>query len=120
MTDPLQAFREANALDVPVVGPGSRYHGVGTAQFRGEDGRTIVYLRRRFPPDPATLVLIGTADVLEGDRPDLLAYRHLGDPAAWWRLADANLVTDPNQLSAVPGSRVRLTLPDGLQAASDD
>ena len=37
--------------------------------------------------------------VVEGDRRDLLAARHLGDPELWWRLADANGVVDPRELT---------------------
>ena len=37
--------------------PNSRYNGVATAELTGPDGEKIVYLRRRFIPDPATLVL---------------------------------------------------------------
>jgi hypothetical protein len=36
--------------------PNSRYNGVATAELTGPDGEKIVYLRRRFIPDPATLV----------------------------------------------------------------
>lgn len=120
MTDPITAFRTAHALDVPAAPPGSRYAAVGTGSFTTPDGREILYLLRRFPSDPARLATIGFATVTEGDRPDLLAHRHLGDSSAWWRIADAHLLFDPAQLTAEPGSLVRLTLPEGIMAPSDD
>lgn len=119
MTDPITAFRTANALDVPPAPPGSRYAAVGTATWTAPDGRPVTYGLRRFPPDPANLVTIGQATVVEGDRPDLLAHRYLGDSAAWWRIADANGVFDPADLTATPGTQVRLTLPEGMQGPAD-
>lgn len=120
MTDPITAFRTAHALDVPAASPGSRYAAVGTGIFTTSDGRDISYLLRRFPSDPAHLATIGFATVTEGDRPDLLAHRHLGDSTSWWRIADAHLLFDPAQLTAEPGSLIRLTLPEGILGPSDD
>ena len=48
--------------------PNSRYAGVPTAELSGPDGEKIVYLRRRFIPDPATLVTVGEVQVQGGDR----------------------------------------------------
>jgi hypothetical protein len=120
MTDLVQAFREANGLETSPVAPDSRYHGVGTAVWTARDGRQFKYLRRRFPPDPATLAQIGTAEVQQGDRPDLIAHRHLGDARGWWRIADANLALDPADLACTPSVRLRLTLPDGIQEPDRD
>ncbi len=35
--------------------------------------------------------------VHEGDRPDLVAFRALGDPEQFWRLCDVNLVRRPGR-----------------------
>ncbi|MFC0111328.1 hypothetical protein [Kibdelosporangium aridum] len=45
----------------------------------------------------------------EGDRADVLANRYIGDPEQWWRIADANPVLDPRDLTSTPGRRLRIT-----------
>lgn len=42
------------------------------------------------------------------DRPDLLAARHLSDALAYWRIADANAVVDPHELTDTLGRRIAL------------
>lgn len=93
--------------------PNSRYAGVPTAELAGPDGEKIVYLRRRFVPDPATLVTVGEVQVADGDRLDRLAATHLGDPIQYWRIADGNGAQVPSELER-PGDTLRLTLPAGL------
>ena len=44
--------------------------------------------------------------VAQGDRPDLAAYKILGDPEQFWQLCDANLVQRPADLTASPGARL--------------
>jgi hypothetical protein len=82
---------------------GSRYEHVAEAEWLDPRGATIRYKRIRFIPalDPA----FGET-VREGDRPDLIAYRTLGDPEQFWRLADVNRTTRPVDLTATPGRRV--------------
>ncbi|WP_229369291.1 LysM domain-containing protein [Umezawaea beigongshangensis] len=92
----------------------SRYHGVETAVHVTPDGRRIPHLRRRPLPPPESFTAIGEHVVSEGDRVDLLADRYLGDAGAWWRVADANPVLDPAELTATPGRVVRITLPAGV------
>jgi hypothetical protein len=43
----------------------------------------------------------------------------LGDPELWWRLADANRVIDPEQLTRPLGRGLRVTLPVDVQGAPD-
>ena len=38
----------------------------------------------------------------------------LGDPELYWRIADANVVTDPFELTDTPGDRVQIPRPSGL------
>lgn len=92
----------------------SRYFGVPTAVHITPDGREIVHLRRRPLPGPADLAEAGHHVVAAGDRLDLLAFRYLGDPEQWWRIADAHPALDPDELTATPGRRLRLTLPAGV------
>jgi hypothetical protein len=82
---------------------GSRYEHVADAEIPGPNGRTIRYKRMRFIPEaPARL----SYKVEQGDRPDLAAYRTLGDPEMFWRLCDANRIQRPADLTAVPGRRI--------------
>jgi nucleoid-associated protein YgaU len=46
------------------------------------------------------------------DRLDILAATYYGDSQLWWRIADANAVSDPDELSE-PGRRLRITHPQG-------
>ncbi len=85
---------------------GSRYENVPTAETAAPDGRLLRYVRMRFVP--AVSGLPGYT-VQQGDRPDLAAYRTLGDPEQFWALCDANTVRQPADLTAAPG--VRLIVP---------
>jgi len=87
---------------------GSRYEHVPDAELTRADGRVVRYKRMRFPPPPG----VGATGVAgEGMRPDLLAYRTLGDPEQFWRLCDANAVLRPVDLTADPGRPVRIPGP---------
>lgn len=96
----------------------SRYSGIATTELTGPDGEPIVHLRRRFVPDPATLVTVGEVQVQGGDRLDRLAATHLGDPVQFWRLADGNGAQVPSELEQHPGTTLRLTLPASLGGAT--
>ncbi len=89
----------------------SRHHGLPTASYLLPDGRTITYLERRLVSEPDRLFTRGTAEVHDGERLDQLAATHLGDPAAWWLLVEAEVVEHPADLLAEPGRRVRIALP---------
>jgi hypothetical protein len=104
---------EWTAMSIERFPPNSRYNGVPTAELTGTDGEKIVYLRRRFIPDPATLVPVGEVQVQGGDRLDRLAATNLGDPIQFWRIADGNGAQVPSDLER-PGDTLRLTLPAGL------
>ncbi len=95
--------------------PTSRYYGLPTATFRLGDGRTVVYVRRRFVPQPDSLAQIGSHVVRPGEagRPDLIAATEIGSAEMWWQLADANRATDPDEI-ATPGAVLRVTLPAGV------
>ncbi|MEH6374295.1 LysM domain-containing protein [Streptomyces sp. KLMMK] len=95
----------------------SRYHGLPTATWTGPDGRAVAYVRRRFPPHPEDLVTVREEAVGVGERLDAFAARHLGDPGQDWRIADAHRVLRPDDLTAVPGRRLRITLPAGMPGA---
>jgi hypothetical protein len=92
--------------------PNSRYHGVETVETVAPDGRTVVHLRRRLIPP------LEAFDEIDGVVVQVAA-RVIGDPEQYWRLADANGVTWPAELTAEPGRRLRVTLPQGLRSARD-
>ncbi|MFI1304402.1 LysM domain-containing protein [Streptomyces sioyaensis] len=94
--------------------PSSRYHGIPTTVHTLPDGRRISHLRRRFLPQPEELATVGVHVVAAGDRLDRIAARHYGDPEQFWRIADAGRALRPASLTAVPGRRLRLTLPAGV------
>jgi hypothetical protein len=116
MTDPnqaLQALLTASATTSP-FGPNSRYHGLPTATYVMPDGRTVVYVRRRFILPPERFALLQEHEVYQGDRLDVLAAHYLGDPQAFWRICDANVAIRPDELTETPGRRLRITLPGTL------
>jgi hypothetical protein len=119
MNDPLQNWLEeaAKATRFP---PTSRYHGLDTAVLEMPEGRRVVYLRRRFIPPPENFAVLQEHTVREGDRVDNVAAHYLGDPELYWRLCDANLVLRPQDLTARPGSRIRITLPAGIPGTAHD
>lgn len=92
----------------------SRYYGVETAEFKTASGRTIVYLRRRFVPQPERFELLEEHTVTEGERLDHIAAKHLGDPEQFWRICDANRAMRPDELTETIGRRLRITLPEGI------
>jgi hypothetical protein len=91
----------------------SRYHSIAIAQIVAADGRTIVYLRRRFLPAAASAVTLVEHAVVEGDRLDNVTARYLGDPEQFWRVCDANNAMQPEELVSVMGRRLNIPLPQG-------
>jgi hypothetical protein len=92
----------------------SRYRDTPTAELANADGTVTVYLRRRFLPRPETLAPLGTATVRDGQRVDTLPADVFGDPTLFWRLCDANLVSRPADLVAVPGRVLTVASPEGI------
>lgn len=97
--------------------PTSRYHGIDTVIFKTTNGRTIVHLRRRLLPAVNRFALLQEHVVDEGDRLDNIAAHYLGDPEAFWRIADANSAMRPEELTSTVGRRIRITLPEGIPGA---
>jgi len=103
----------------PAFGPTSRYHLVDTATWAAADGRSIVYLRRRFVPPPERFALATEYVVGAGDRLDNIAASQLGDPEQFWRICDANVALRPDELTEELGRRLRITLPEGIPGVTD-
>lgn len=90
--------------------PTSRYAPLPTAEHELPDGRVVVYVRRRFVPQPEAAVVLADAVAAAGERLDVLTARHLGDPEQYWRVCDANRVLTPDELERA-GRPVRIPLP---------
>ena len=88
----------------------SRYNGIATAIFAGDE-KPIIYKLRRFLPQGENLPLLANVIVADHDRLDLITARTLGDPELFWRVCDANNAMHPFDLLAKPGSILRVPIP---------
>jgi hypothetical protein len=115
MTDPLQALIAAGAIPSTSFPPNSRYASTPVLAYDPGDGRPPrAYLARRLLPAAGTLASLGEHAVVDGDRLDTLAYRYLGDPELWWRIADGNVSPTLDELTSEIGRRLRVTQPAGM------
>jgi hypothetical protein len=114
----LQALLQFTGLKASLFPANSRYQGIDTATLPASGGQAIVYLRRRFIPQPDQLTLTQQHTVLQGERLDNLAARFLGDPLLFWRLCDANAAMRPEDLE-VAGFILRIALPQGLPGSQN-
>ncbi|MGW5444328.1 hypothetical protein [Streptomyces asiaticus] len=93
----------------------SRYHDAEIGIHTQPDGTPVRYVKRRLLPPLGEAGVdedTATHTVSSGERPDHLGQRYFGDPAAWWRIADANPVLDPRELTAEPGEEI--AIPNGF------
>lgn len=90
---------------------GSRYENIIEAVLTARDGRTIRYKRMRFIPQGPPPRLFTSVE--QGEKPDLLAFRTIGDPEQFWRLCDLNLTRRPVDLTAESGAAVAVPAPEG-------
>ena len=115
MNDPVQLLIDAGAIPAAPFVAQSRYYGVALAVLErrpGEPGQA--YVQRRFIPPPATLTIVARHVASALERPDTLGARYLGDPLLYWRIADANAVVDPFELTDTVGRSVAIPLPPGM------
>ena len=77
----------------------------------GQGGtREVRYWRRRILPSGATPAL-AVHPVSAQDRLDLVTARYLGDPTAFWQVADANAALDPDALVGPDAEGTLLLIP---------
>ena len=114
MTDPLTAMLQSGLSPTSTFPASSRYSGSETATLELPDGRTVLYLRRRFVPPASRFATQQEHVVVARDRPDTIAAQYLGDPLLFWRLCDANNAMRPEELTERLGRIVRIPLPEGL------
>ena len=97
----------------------SRYSNVDTAIYTAAAGAKIIYMRRRFVPQPDRFALLQEHVVTQNERLDNITAHYLGDPEQFWRLCDANGALHPNELTETLGRRLRITLPEGIPGHSN-
>lgn len=119
MTDPLQLMLQGRELSSTLFLPSSRYFGIATTILTASDGKTVIYLQRRFLPQPESLALLQEHVVTEGERLDNITAHYLGDPEQFWQLCDANRAMRPDELTETIGRRLRITLPQGVPGVAD-
>lgn len=113
-TDPVQALIDAGAIPTSPFAPNSRYHGIAFGLYQRRAGEpAIAYVLRRFIPQQRDIAIALEHIVKSGERPDLLAAQLFGDPELYWRIADANAVTDPFELTDTLGARVAIPAVQG-------
>lgn len=120
MSDPIKSFLQSTGLATAAFGPGSRYHGLPTAEWKDANGRTVSYVTRRFVPSPERFTDLQVHFVNAGDRLDNLGARYVGDPQQYWRLCDANGAMRPDELVETVGAALRITLPEGIPEPTDE
>jgi hypothetical protein len=114
MIDPASMLPSVHDAPLEVYDEFSRYRGLPLLTHVDAQGREVIYVARRFLPQPAQLAEITQVAVRDGDRLDLIAAQQFGEARWWWRLPDANLALDPVDLTARIGRRLRITLPAGV------
>jgi hypothetical protein len=112
----LQALLQAGQGKATPFPPTSRYYGIDTATVQLADGRTVIYLRRRFVPTPDNFALLQYHAVTQGERLDNITAKYLNDPEQFWRVCDANGALRPDELTETVGRKLRITLPQGIPA----
>lgn len=119
MSDSL-SFLQALSLKQTAFPETSRYHGIDTIAMESDSGEQVVYLSRRFVPQPDKFAVIQQYIVSEGERLDNLANQFYGDPELFWMICDANGTIRPNELVESIGNKILITLPQGIPGTSND
>lgn len=120
MTDPFQVgplqtmIAQQTALKSTLFPANSRYAGIDTATLSRAQGKTIIYLTRRFLPPAERFALLQEHTVTQGERLDNITASYMTDPTLFWRLCDANSAMRPEELTETIGRRLRITLPEGI------
>lgn len=96
--------------------PTSRYSAIETASITITTGdgdlREVRYAKRRFIPSSEGMTTLVEHTVAQGERLDNITARYLGDPTQFWRVADANNVLRPEELTEEIGTVIKIALPN--------
>lgn len=94
----------------------SRYYKIETVSITVTTGdgdlREVRYLKRRFIPSSEGMTMLAEHKVAQGERLDNITARYLGDPAQFWRVADANNVLRPEELTEEIETVIKIALPN--------
>ena len=100
MTDPIQALIDAGAIPSSPFAPDSRYYGTAFGLYQRSTGdRGAAYVLRRFIPQARDIPAV---------------QEHIVHAELYWRIADANAVTDPFELTNTLGARIAISRPPGV------
>lgn len=89
----------------------SRYISQPTGTYTLPDGTVVRYVKNRFLPQPDSMQVLAEVRTVQGDRLDQISYRTLGDPLAFWRIADANAAMNPFDLVAEIDVPLKIPMP---------
>ena len=112
--DSLQALLQSAQLKTNNFPVTSRYHHIETAIYDTQDRESVVYLKRRFIPPPEHYYSTQQHKVNQGERPDTITAKYLGDPTQFWQLADANGLMKPQELTEATGKKLYIPQGTGL------
>jgi hypothetical protein len=112
--DPFSLIPASQDAPLDLFPVGSRYRGLPILIALDSRGQEIVYVGRRWIPQPESFADVGRYQVRDGDRIDNIAAELIGGPAIYWRIADANAAIVPGELTLRPGRWLRITMPAGI------
>lgn len=95
-----------------LLSPNSRYHNLPLGTRILADGRSVAFLKRRFPADPQQMRKLAEHLSSDSDRLDRIAAHYLGDPTLFWRICDANLALHPDEVLQEAGRLVLIAVPE--------
>jgi len=119
MNSPLETLVQSSVMKSVVFPPTSRYHGLNTLKLTGPDGSEVLYLERRFIPQPQEFQLLQEHTVTQGERLDNITAQYMNDPELFWRICDANRAMIPDTLTQTVGRSLRITMPEGIPGFPD-
>jgi hypothetical protein len=89
----------------------SRYFGLPIETRVEPDGSTSTFVARRYIPAAGRFSVMERVRLDGSERLDQLAARSYGDPALWWRIADASGQGEPAEVAGVEGRLLNIPLP---------
>jgi hypothetical protein len=119
MNDPLQTIFQQARLKTTAFPTSSRYYNIDTAALEKPGHEPVVFLKRRFVPRAERFSLLTEHSLTQGERLDNITSRYYGDPEQFWRICDSNNVLFPNELTEISGSRIKITLPEGIPGTTN-
>lgn len=95
----------------------SRYIALPVAEVTIPDGqggsREVRFVTRRFVPPAEGMTTLAEHSITRGDRLDNVTAQALGDPTQFWRVCDANVAMNPDDLTSETqiGRTLRIPVP---------